>query len=159
MVKSIVVAGKRVKLDNLKGSVLIKGVGVVTIQIDQFVTLADFLKIARTAEEIKKSYALNSTVAAKRLVAEAIRAGVKISKYPSTEPRDSVGRQPNLYQLTEFVTPPETVTETTVRPIDVKILDTLKSISTRMDTYESRSYGLPRGVPAPHVISNAAPHT
>lgn len=158
MVKSIVVAGKRVKLNNLKGSVLIKGLGVVTIHVDQFVTLAEFLKIARTAEEIKKSYALNSTVAAKRLVAEAQRAGVKISKYPSTEPRDSVGRQPNLYQLTEFVAPPETVTETAVRAIDVKILDTLKSIGDRMNVYESRAYGLPKGIPAAHVINSNA-HT
>ncbi len=155
MRKSIVVAGKRMKLDGNRGSVLIKGLGVVSIQVDQFVSLGDFLKIGRTAEEIKKSYGLSSTVAAKRLVKQAQEAGLRISKFTSEEPRAGVGRSPNVYQLSEFVTVPKPAPRVIVVPepsapsllearmkeareLDEEILKAIKSISTRVAAIEAR---------------------
>lgn len=178
MRKSIVIAGKRIKLEGNTASTMIKGLGVVSIQVDQFVSLAEFLKMGRTAEEIKKSYGLNSTVAAKRLVREAQQAGVKISKYTSEEPR-GVGRQPNVYQLTEFVTvakpskpevtkvamPPAHETPDEAREIDKSILEALKGITQnlgnlamRVGAIEGRTVVLPRGTSIPHPpASNGHP--
>lgn len=68
-----------------------------TVDTARMQGLANFLKIGRTADQIMKTYKLKSVVASKRLVAQAVKAGFKISKSKSTKAADHVGRRPNVY--------------------------------------------------------------
>ncbi len=68
--------------------------------VQPYDTLVTFLKGGKTAKEIAARYALNSIVAAKRLVKYARKAGVMIEVTKGKKPPGSVGRLPNVYRTT-----------------------------------------------------------